>query len=60
LEKYVTVVIENPTYLNQLQEFKKEMANAKRMVLDGVQDHIILYNIDNITTKEIWAFIMKL
>ena len=56
----MTVVIENPTYLNQLHEFKKEMANAKRMVLDGVQDHIILYNIDNITTKEIWAFIMKL
>lgn len=43
-----------------LETFKKEMAKTKRMVLDGIQDHIILHIEEKATTKDMWDVIVKL
>lgn len=41
LKTYIDVVVEVPTDADQLKEYKKDMAWAKRLILDGVQDHIV-------------------
>lgn len=43
-----------PQDANQLKEYKKEMANTKRLILDGIWDHIISHIATKGTTKEMW------
>lgn len=53
LKAYVDNVVVVPQDVDQLKEYKKEMAKAKRMILDGVQDHIVSHVASKGTAKEI-------
>lgn len=37
-----------------LKAYKKDMAKAKRLILDGVRDHIVSHIVGKGTTKEMW------
>lgn len=54
LKEFVTTVIVVPIDHIHLHKYKKNMAKAKRMVLDGVRDHIILHIANKAIAKEVW------
>ena len=39
---------------------KKDMTKAKRMILDGVHDHIISHIVEKNTAKDMWEVVLKL
>jgi len=41
LKTYIDAVVAVRTDPNPLKEYKKEMSRAKRLILDGVQDHVV-------------------
>ena len=41
LKPYIDAVVAVPRDAYQLKEYRKEMARAKRFILDGVRDHIV-------------------
>ena len=43
-----------PTDADQLKEYIKEMAWVKRLILDGVRDHIVLHIDGKDTAKQMW------
>lgn len=60
LKEFVTNVMSKPADPQQLATFKKEMAKAKRMVLDGVRDHIVPHITDKNMEKDMWDVAIKL
>ncbi len=42
--------------MDKLKEYRKEMAKAKQLILDGVWDHIV----GKCTAKEIWDALVQL
>ena len=54
LKVYVDNVVAIPQDVDQLKEYKREMAKAKQMILDGVRDHIVSHVAGQRTTKEMW------
>lgn len=50
LEAYIDNVVAVPQDAHQLKEYRKEMVQAKRLILYGVWDHIAAKG----TTKEMW------
>jgi len=54
LKTYANNVMAEPTNVDQLKIFKKEMENMKRMILDGVRDHRVSHISGKNTTKEMW------
>jgi len=54
LEEFVTIMTSKSTNSQELATFKKEMAKAKTMVLERVQDHIIPHIANKNTTKDLW------
>jgi len=54
LKVYVDNVVAEPTNPNQLKKYKGEMAKTKRMILNGVKDHIVCHIAGRNTTKEMW------
>ena len=41
LKTYIDSVVAVPAYIDPLKTYKKEMAKAKRLILDGVRDHVV-------------------
>jgi len=39
---------------DKLKEYKKEMARAKRLILDGVRDHVVSHIASKGNEKEMW------
>ena len=60
LKEFVTNVMATPANPQQMATFKKEMAKAKRMVLDGVRDHVVLHVADKNIDKDMWDVVVKL
>ncbi len=54
LKFYVDVAVDGPTDPDPLKKYKGEMAKTKRMILDGVKDHIFYHIAGRKTTKEMW------
>lgn len=54
LKAYVDSVVVVPTDIDPLKNYKVEMAKAKRLILDGVRDHIVCHNASKGTAKEMW------
>ena len=42
-----------------LRQFKKNMARAKRLILDGVKDHIVPHIAAKNTAREMWVGLEK-
>ena len=47
-------MVAEPTDADPLKKYKAEMAKAKRMILDGVRDHVVCHVASKGTTKEMW------
>jgi len=43
LKDYVDSVVVVPADLDPLKQYKREMVKAKRMILDGVKDHVVCH-----------------
>ena len=52
--------VETPTDLVQLVAHTKKDVKAKRILVDGVKDHIITHLFGKKTTKEMWEALVKL
>ena len=52
LKAYINNLVAVPQDPNQLKEYEREMAKAKRMILDGVRDHIVSHISGQNMTKE--------
>ena len=51
LKTYIDAMVAVPQDANQLKEYRKEMAWAKQLILDGVQDHVVSHIVGKYTTK---------
>ena len=54
LKTYVNSVVVVPTNLDPLKKYSTEMAKAKRVILDGVKDHMVCHVASRGTVKEMW------
>jgi len=54
LKVYVDSMVAEPTNPDQLKKYKGEVAKTKRMILDGVKDHIVFHIAGKNTAKEMW------
>jgi len=52
LKEYAENVVAIPTYTQQQETYKKEMAKGKSMILYGVQYHVIKTNVASLITKK--------
>lgn len=60
LKEYATSVIVVPTNPQQLSMYKKKDAKARRIILDGIKDHIVPHIAKLDTTKKTWDTVMNL
>ena len=51
LNMYIDAMVAVPQDTDQLKEYKKEMAWAKRLILDGVRDHVVSHIVGKDTAK---------
>lgn len=59
LKIYVDSVVVEPTDPDLLKKYKGEMVKAKRMILNGVKDHVVCHISRKGISKEMWdAFSM--
>lgn len=54
LKLYINNVVAVPQDADQLKEYQREMAKAKRLILGGVWDHIVLHISSKDTAKQMW------
>ena len=54
LKHFIDSAHAEPVDATPLRAFKKNMAKAKRLILDGVKDHIVSHISGKGTTKEMW------
>ena len=54
LKTYVDSVVAVLGDADLLKKYKFEMAKAKRMILDGVKDHVVCHVAGRGTAKEMW------
>lgn len=54
LNVYVDSVVAEPTNPDLIKKYKGEMAKIKRMILDGIKDHIVCQIAGRDTAKEMW------
>lgn len=54
LKEYVTSVIAIPMNPQQLSTYRKEDAKSRRIILDGVKDHIVPHIAELDTMKKMW------
>lgn len=60
LKAYVDNVVAVLQDADQLKEYKKEMGKAKRLILDGVRDHIVSHISSKGSSKEMWDALVQL
>ena len=49
-----------PVDADPLKEYKKNMAKAKRLILDGVRDNVVCHIASKGTAREMWQALEKL
>lgn len=54
LKTYVDSVVVVPADPNPLKKYRVEMAKTKRMILNGVKDHMVCHVASRGNTKEMW------
>ena len=54
LKAYIDAVVAIPQDADKKKEYKKEMVPAKRLILDGVHDHIVSHIAGKFTAKQMW------
>ena len=59
IKNYATIGLAVPTEATQLSTYKKEDAKARRIILDGVKDHIVPH-ISELDTAKMWDAILNL
>ena len=59
IKDYATIGVAIPTDATQLATYKKEDAKARRIILDGVKDHIVPH-ISELDTTKMWDAIPNL
>ena len=52
LKTYVDNVVVVPADVDLLKKYKAQMAKTKRMILDGVKDHVVCHIASNGAAKE--------
>ena len=52
LRAYIDNVVVIPRDADQLKEYRKEMARVKRLILDGVRDHVVSHIAGKDTAKQ--------
>ena len=60
LKTYAKRFIAVPTNLQQIENYRKDMAKGKQLMLDGIQDHKVSHLATKNTTKEMWDVIATL
>ena len=60
LKTYVERVIAIPTNAQNLENYNKEMAKAKRLILDGFRYHIFSHLAAKNMVKEMWDVVVML
>ena len=60
IKDYATIGVAVPTDATQLATYKKEDAKARRIILDGVKDHIVPHISELDTAKKMWDAILNL
>ena len=60
IKDYATIGVVVPIDATQLAIYKKEDAKARRIILDGVKDHIVPHISELDTAKEMWDAILNL
>ena len=60
IKDYATSVVPVPTDATQLATYRKDDAKARRIILDGVKDHIVPHITELDTAKKMWDAILNL
>ena len=60
LKALIDSAVAEPLDAAHLRQFKKNMARAKRSILDGVKDHIVPHIAAKTTAREMWVGLEKL
>ena len=60
LKPYIDAVVAVPRDADQLKEYRKEKAQSKRLILDGVGDHIASHIAGKGTAREMWETLSTL
>ena len=60
INDYVTSIVLVPTDATQLAAYKEDDAKARRIILDGVEDHIVPHISELDTAKKMWDAILNL
>ena len=60
IKDYATIGVVVPTDATPLATYKKEDAKARRIILDGVKDHIVPHISELDTVKKMWDAILNL
>ena len=54
LKAFIDNVVAVPADVDPLKAYRKDMAKAKTLILDGVRDHIVSHISGKRTAKEMW------
>ena len=60
LKALIDSIVAEPLDVAHLRQFKKNMARAKRLILDDVKDHIVSHIATKATAREMWVGLEKL
>ena len=60
LKLFMTSMVAVPTDPDPLKKYTADMAKAKRLLLDGVKDHIVSHIASKDTTRQMWEALATL
>ena len=60
LRDHAKQTLATPTDLDLLQKHKKAIGNPKRLIMDGIKDHIVTHIAEKKTTNEMWRALTSL
>ena len=60
LKTYVDSVVVVPADPDPLKKYKGEMEKDKRLILDGVRDHVVCHIVDKDTGQQMWEALATL
>lgn len=60
LKTYIVSVVVVPADADPLKKYKKEMARARRLILDGVRDHVVSHIAGKDTAQQMWEALATL
>ena len=60
VREHIENVVAVPVDANALQKLNKNQARAKRLIMDGVKDHVVPHIVEKKTTNEVWTTLTTL